>query len=443
MDVTSAPPVVATSGSLLKEPSGKGHFRSKAIAAVVVAVAIGGAAYWLRHRPVEVTVANPVMTQVKETIASSGLVGGVKESVIGASFNGAVVKLFVKLGDHVDARQPLAVLKNDVTQAQVLQAQTAVTTARAQLKQTSRGPLASELQAAQMQVSQARALSEEAAAELNLAQKTQLRSQSLAKAGVISKSELDTATASIITAEAKQRSGTASIRLAEAQLQTLHDTPRKEDVELARDRLTESTQALLVVREQAGEATIVAPFSGVITAVNVELGQNVDALGLFAMVSDELEIRVELDESNLADISLGQTALVSAAAFSGETFEARLKEISPAVNRIRGTVLIKLQPLHAPAWLKSGQTLNVNLVTSPAAERLLIPASALRRSGDRTVVLAVENERAVEKIVLTRPPSEKGVPVLTGLSASDAVILNPLKLQAGDAVRIKQQRIPI
>ena len=378
------------------------------------------------------------MTPVKETIASSGLVAGVKESVIGASFNGAVVRLMAELGDHVKAGEPLAVLKNNVTEAQVRQAETAVNTARAQLKQTSRGPLPSELQAAQMQVNQGRALADQAVAELNLARTTQKRNQELGKAGVISKSDLDTSTASLNTAEAKQRSGTASTRLAEAQLQTLQATPRKEDVELALDRLTEASQALLVVRQQASEATILAPFSGVITAVNVELGQNVDALGLFSIVSNDLEIRVELDESNLADISIGQTALVSAAAFSNETFEARLKEISPAVNRIRGTVSLKLRPINPPAWLKTGQTLNVNLITSQAAERLLVPATALRRSGDRTIVLTVQEDRAVEKIVVTRPPTEKGVPVLAGLDASNSVIVNPMKIQAGDSVRTKQ-----
>ena len=67
-----------------------------------------------------------------------------------------------------------------------------------------------------------------------------------------------------------------------------------------------------------------------------------------------------------------------------------LKDISASVNRIRGTVSIKLEPLAPPAWLKSGQTLNVNLVTNQAAQRLLVPATALRRSGDRTVVLVVQ-----------------------------------------------------
>jgi HlyD family secretion protein len=306
------------------------------------------------------------------------------------------------------------------------------------LKQTSRGPLPSELQVTQMQVSQARALAEQATSDLNLARGTQERTQALAKAGLVAKDELETATAAFVAAGAKVRSGTASIRLAEAQLQTLRGTPRKEDVELARDRLTEAQQALFVARQQAAEATVTAPFSGTITAVNVEVGQNVDTLGLFGLVSDALEIRIDLDESNLADISIGQKALLSAAAFPGETFEGKLKEISPAVNRIRGTVSIKLLPINPPAWLKSGQTVNVNLVTNQAALRLLVPATALRRSGDRTVVLVVRGDRAIEKVVVTRPPTGKGVPVLAGLETSDSVIVDPLKVQPGDTVRIKK-----
>jgi len=422
----------------VKRPPVAGKRRRWIVISVLIAGALGAAGYWLSHRPVEVTVFRPTMTSVTETIASSGLVGGVKESVIGASFNGAVLQLLVKLGDHVRSGETLAILKNNITQAQVVQAQSALVTARAQFKQASRGPLPSELQVTKMQVSQARALADQATSDLNLARKTQERTQALADSGLIPKNELETANAAFAAAAAKVRSGTASIRLAEAQLQTLQGTPRQEDVDLARDRVAEGEQALAVARQQAGEATVAAPFSGTITAVNVEVGQNVDALGLFGLVSDALEIRIDLDESNLADISLGQTALLSATAFPGAPFTGKVKEISPAVNKTRGTVSIKLLPVNPPAWLKSGQTVNANLVTNQAVLRLLVPATALRRSGDRTVVLVVEGDRAVEKIVVTRPPTGQGVPVLAGLDTGDSVIVNPLKVQSGSTVRIRK-----
>lgn len=112
-----------------------------AVAALILAGSIIMLGLWWARRPVEVSVTKPVLTPVMETIASSGLVGGVKESVIGASFNGAVLSRTVSLGDHVESGQVLAVLKNDITKARVVQAESAVETAAAQLQQVSRGPL--------------------------------------------------------------------------------------------------------------------------------------------------------------------------------------------------------------------------------------------------------------------------------------------------------------
>lgn len=108
------------------------------------------------------------------------------------------------------------------------------------------------------------------------------------------------------------------------------------------------------------------------------------------------------------------------------------------MNKIRGTVSVKFEPIATPAWLKSGQTLNVNLVTNQSAKRLLIPASALRRAGERTVVLVLDGDRVAEKIVVTRPPTDKGIPVLAGLDAADRVVVNPKTIQPGDRVRIKR-----
>lgn len=112
-----------------------------AVAALILAGSIIMLGLWWARRPVEVSVTKPVLTPVMETIASSGLVGGVKESVIGASFNAAVLSRTVSLGDHVESGQVLAVLKNDITKARVVQAESAVETAAAQFNQVSCGPL--------------------------------------------------------------------------------------------------------------------------------------------------------------------------------------------------------------------------------------------------------------------------------------------------------------
>jgi multidrug efflux pump subunit AcrA (membrane-fusion protein) len=108
------------------------------------------------------------------------------------------------------------------------------------------------------------------------------------------------------------------------------------------------------------------------------------------------------------------------------------------VDQTRGTVTVRVTPWHPPDWLRPGQTVNVNIVTHRAVPCLLIPASAVGRSGDQTVVYVVEDDRALEKVVLTRPPTTQGVPVMAGQSAEDRIIADARGLTAGERVRVRQ-----
>ena len=107
--------------------------RGKWLVALLLLVSIACASLWFFRRPKLVTIVHPVRILLTETIASSARVGGVQESAVGAQFSGTVERLFVRIGDTVKAGQPIATLRNDVTQQQKEQARVAVGTARAQL----------------------------------------------------------------------------------------------------------------------------------------------------------------------------------------------------------------------------------------------------------------------------------------------------------------------
>jgi macrolide-specific efflux system membrane fusion protein len=112
-------------------------------------------------------------------------------------------------------------------------------------------------------------------------------------------------------------------------------------------------------------------------------------------------------------------------------------KIAAAVDASRGTVTVTIDPTAPPDWLRPGQTLNVNIITHPAAQRLLIPATAIIQVGNHSGVLVVEHGQARQKTIVTRPPTAQGVPVLAGLTMHDQVITNPRGLEANDAVRIR------
>lgn len=447
-----------------------------AAAAIVLLIAL---LYWQAQRPPEVALIQPARATITETIASSGRVGGATETLLGAQATGIVEMIFVREGDRVSAGQRLAVLKRDVAEAQVGQAQEAVGTARAQLEEVLRGPKASEIEAAAAQVSQARAqLAQQRAAvtqaeqavaqararlaqleaERELAARQLARSEELLASGLIARSEYDeavtqlrvaenrvaaeqqsveSARTNVQAAEASVRSAEANVKTLEAQLRTIQTGATPEEIQTARQRVAEAERALRVARQQAGAADVIAPFDGVVTKINAEPGQAVSAQGVLELVSDVAEIRIDVDEGYLGELNLGQEAVISSSAFTGQTFRGRVTEIAAAVDVARGTVEVTITPVDAPEWLRPGQTVNVNLITDRSAERLLVPATAIKRIGDRSVVLVVEDGRALEKPVVTRPPTEKGVPVLAGLGPEDRIIANAQNIAPGASVRVK------
>jgi HlyD family secretion protein len=410
-------------------------FRLGVVALLVVILVV---AVWLLRRPKLVSVVNPVEASMTETIASSARVGGLQEAAIGAQFAGTVEKLFVKDGDRVKAGQPLAVLKNDLRQQRTLQAEKAVQTARSQLMQASRRPSKSELAEAEHQVAEARAQAAQARAELALAQKNFARAKQMEAEGILSRADSEAAHAKAASTRALARSAAAAVKVREARLQILKETPKAEEVQVARDRLADAQQALLVSQQEIQDATVTAPFTGVVTRVNAEQGQTVGATGVVDLVSDSLEMRVDLDENNLAELAVGLPAIISSSTFGGKTFKGRVSEIAAAVNPERGTIQVKIIPDNPPDWLRPGQTVNVNLITNERVDLLIVPVSSVLKKGDRTIVLVVQDGRVLEKLVLTRPATSKGVPIAAGLTTADRVIVNPSGIAAGDAVRARR-----
>jgi RND family efflux transporter MFP subunit len=388
-------------------------------------------------------------------------------------------RLFVAEGERVSAGQPLAVLQHNVAAARLAQAEQALNTARAQLAQVERGPLPSEVEAAAEQVRQAqaqlaqqraavlqaqeavaqvRAQLQQLQAELKLADTQRQRFAALLARAYVSRLEyeqaetqfrvaekrveaaqqaVEAAQASVRAAQAGEQAGQANIRVLAARLRTVQTGATPEEIAVARQRVAEAQQAWRVAGQQVEEAVVSAPFAGLVTAIHAEPGQPVGAQGVVRLVSNALEIRVDVDESNLADLVVGQEAVLSSTAFPAEPFRGRVSEIGAAVDPARGTVTVKIGPLQPPDWLRPGQTVNVNIITHRAVSRLLVPASAVRRAGEQTVVFVVENGRALEKVVLTRPPTAQGVPVLAGLRADDRIIANAEGLTAGQRVRVR------
>ncbi|HRA42042.1 MAG TPA: efflux RND transporter periplasmic adaptor subunit, partial [Pyrinomonadaceae bacterium] len=227
----------------------------------------------------------------------------------------------------------------------------------------------------------------------------------------------------------------ANVRVLQSRLRTIQGGARDEDIRVAQSRVAETERALSVAEEQAGNASVTAPFAGTVTKINAETGQSVGSLGVLTLVSVEPEIRIDVDESNLSVLKVGQEAVISSDPFSENAFSGRVSELGAAVDQVRGTITIKVIPDNPPDWLRLGQTINVNIITAKSVSRLLIPQTAPVRVGDETVVFIIVDGKAAQKPVVTRLPTKDGVPVISGLEAEDRIIAAPTNIKVGDRVQ--------
>ncbi len=439
----------------------------------------------------------PQWRSVVQSLAASGQVGSRDESEVGAEVSQRVAHVDVSEGQQVRRGQCLARLESRLLAEQVRQARAAVNTAQAQLNLARRHPLASdwailEAETAQSErsflaqsqqaaerlrelqsgptreeIQQAQGQFDTARVQLAQNQREALRMRKLLEEGFVTQQESERAETARATAQGGLRTASQRLRqlqlgtrpeelaqaraqlrqvqanyqesaaLRKARLQNLAEQPRQEDVDLARARLEEARANLEVARQRLAQAQILAPYDGTITRLYLKAGQDTSSSQpILHMVREPgLELRADVDENNLGRLRAGQLALVSCDAYPEASFQARLREIAPEVNNSRGTVQIRLDPLRAPAWVRPGQTVSINLQLEPERRLLVLPLSCLSTIGRRQSVLRVADGRLEERQVEVGAAGADGFPVLAGLGPDDEVVLDPIRAQAGQAVR--------
>lgn len=129
---------------------------------------------------------------------------------------------------------------------------------------------------------------------------------------------------------------------------------------------------------------ITSPISGTVITKNSKAGDNIDSTNaqkIMMVVADmsKMKFTINVDELDISDIHLGQTAIVSADAFPDKMFEAKVSAIaSEGVSTGDGvtTYLIELT-IDNPGELKSGMNVNANILINEANNAVVIPEDAL------------------------------------------------------------------
>lgn len=257
---------------------------------------------------------------------------------------------------------------------------------------------------------QARAALEQVEATAQLARATLARWRSLAAQEAVTKQELDEREAAANVAEAAVRASRANVA-----------------------NLTE------VLRFGA----LTAPFSGVVTARNVDIGALVSAgavTGNRALLTltqtDTLRVMVSVPQSAASKVRVGQRAAVSVRELGNAEFAGRVALTARAIDPVTRTLLTEVHVVNPDRRLLPGMFANVSFKLPATGAGLRIPAVALIIRADGPQVAQVENDVVrLTPITLGRDFGST-LEVLDGIEAGAQVIVNPSEsLVTGEKVR--------
>lgn len=200
-----------------------------------------------------------------------------------------------------------------------------------------------------------------------------------------------------------------------------------------------------VERLQALEAfkQILAPFDGVVTGRNIDVGALVDVgspsqAPLF-MVDDvhRLRIYVEVPQVYSAEVKTGEDASFTVPEYPGQSFTATLASTAGAIDPVSGSLLVQFQADNSAGMLNPGDYAQVHINLPLDNQAVTIPPSALvfRDAGMEVATLGPGNHVVLKQVEIGRDMGTV-VEIASGLTHADKVIDNPPdSLQAGDLVR--------
>ncbi len=258
------------------------------------------------------------------------------------------------------------------------------------------------------QVSQAVAARDQTASTVALADSTVARWDALRKKDVVSQQDLDERRAGLVQAR-------ANLAAADANLQRL--------------------------RQLEAFKNVIAPFDGIVTRRNIDVGDLIDTTGkpLFLLSqTDPLRVYVSVPQSYANLVKTGQTVVVTQAELQSQRFKGQVTRTSGSIDASTRTMQVEVSLPNKDGTLLPGAYVQVALPLTASAT-LSVPSNALLFRGEGTRVAVVDGQGKVTLHAVTLGRNNgTTVEVTGGLQASDRLVLNPPdSLLDGDVVTLQ------
>lgn len=267
---------------------------------------------------------DPIATLPSPMVVAPGKVEPRSEEIrVAAAITGRLAEVRVEEGERVRSGDVLAIIENAEHLARVRQAEASLRLQQAALKRLLNGPRGAERREVHAAVSEARAVLSQATAELE-------RQDALTRAGHASRQAFDRAQREYQVAKARVE---AAIHRRDA----VDTAARSDEVEVAEAQVALAEGRLAELRAAYDRTFVRSPVDGLVLRIQRRVGEMVSENVETPIVSvgddSVLRVRTEVDEADIARLSLGQPAYVTASGFGDTRFAGRITRIGSMMGR--------------------------------------------------------------------------------------------------------------
>ena len=187
------------------------------------------------------------------------------------------------------------------------------------------------------------------------------------------------------------------------------------------------------------DTRIYAPFAGIVASRRISPGQVIgkDTIITTLVGLDPVKVEINVPERFLGRLNVGQTIEMTVAAYPGKKFKGEVYFVTPSIDSLTRTALVKAKIPNPQHELKPGMFANLDLTLQTRDDALVVPEPALIPSGDRVSLYVVNNQMEAELRAVKVGVRMAGVvEIISGLKPGEKVIVEGIqKVRPGGTVK--------
>src|SRR5438128_1732807 len=225
----------------------------------------------------------------------------------------------------------------------------------------------------------------------------------------------------------------ALLEVADAQVKLASAPASPEEIKAAETTVEDAFAQAELARARLRDATITAPISGIAPKIQARVGSTVSPTApILTLIPPDMQVVVQADETQLAQLKVGQSANLSVESFPKEAFSGTVKGIAPVLDPRTRSVAVQIDVPDPQGKLKPGMFAQLAVQTGQRAGALMVPKEAVLRVGSvdptapvQSVVYTVTESRVHKTIVSLGATDGKSVEIVQGLQEGIDLVLNP------------------